>query len=198
MRFLWCLKMFNIISGEAPNINTQSKMSKIFTHLFQNGRRPHGHIVLNWRKQKLLRRLPEKLKYTTQAISTAILCPWPVSKLSIFWVQPSVFCKSTPSKWISTSCSSQGWGSRRGVGLWNVPFSLFLFSSSLSFLLNSNRKKNTKSRPGFSVHLKSFKHTAKISHTYQIIGRLCYTDFIGAYIKLMANFTTTTETLGSH
>lgn len=34
-----------------------------------------------------------------------------------------VFCKRTPPEWTRTSCFSQSWGSRRGVRLWNVPFS---------------------------------------------------------------------------
>lgn len=77
------------------------------------------------------------------------------------------------------------------VGLdWNLPlYSLFL-TPSVSFsspkTKKTKKKKNSQPRAGFSVHLKTLKHTAKISHTYQIRERLCYTDFIGAYIKLIA------------
>lgn len=71
------------------------------------------------------------------------------------------------------------------VGLdWNLPlYSLFLTPSVSK---EEEEKKNSQPRAGFSVHLKTLKHTAKISHTYQIRERLCYTDFIGVYIKLIA------------
>ena len=88
-----------------------------------------------------------------------------------------------------------GLGFTQGGLTLNVPFSppsLFLSQ------LYEKKKLLQQSRAGFSVHFQTLKHAAKISHTYQIIERLCYTDFIGAYIKLIANFTTTTETLGSH
>lgn len=46
-------------------------------------------------------------------------------------VQQRVFCKCTPPERISTSCFSEGWGSRRGARLCYIPFSPLLFLSQL-------------------------------------------------------------------